>query len=139
MEEYRSLHRQSIEDPKTFWATMAAGFEWRGKPVAEGTFNYEMDPTKEVFAEWLRGSQTNIAYNALDRQIALGCGDQVALLVERNLPDEDGEEVLPNNRRSSYTYSELCEQVNRLGNALKGRGVIKGDRVAVFMGHGRRR
>jgi len=77
-----------------------------------------------------KGSTTNIAYNALDKQIELGRGDQIALLAERN----DVGEVAPH-QPASYTYSELRDEVNQLANALSAQGVKQGDRLAIFMAH----
>ena len=63
-------------------------------------------------------------------QVARGLGGQVALLAERNGAGEAG-----SHQPDAYTYAELTAEVNRLANALRARGVGKGDRVAIFMAH----
>ena len=77
-----------------------------------------------VFTSWFKGGKTNICYNALDRHVADGFGDQMALIHE---PNEEGESV------KSYTYAEVLDEVERMANALKERGVQKGDVVSIFM------
>ena len=79
---------------------------------------------------WFAGSQTNLAHNCLDRQIANGRGDQIAIYAERNEKDE-----VAGLQPESYTYSELTAEVNKLANTLKSQGVEKGDRVTIFMAH----
>lgn len=70
------------------------------------------------------GGQTNICYNALDRQVERGLGDQIAFYYEGNAPDD---------HHSALTYSEVLEKVCRLANVLKDKGVKKGDCVGIYM------
>ena len=130
MADYETMYAESITDPGAFWAKIANEFDWKGAPIDAATaLEYNFDRTKgDIFINWFAGSQTNLAHNCLDRQIALGRGDQIALYVERNEKDEVA-------GQSSYTYGELTAEVNRLANALKSQGVEKGDRVTIFMAH----
>lgn len=73
--------------------------------------------------EWFKGGTTNIAFNALDRQIAAGRGNQKALIWEGNEPGLD----------YTLTYQELLEKVCQLANYLRSVGVGKGDFVAIYM------
>mmetsp|Transcript_20100 Transcript_20100/g.45501 ORF Transcript_20100/g.45501 Transcript_20100/m.45501 type:complete len:728 (-) Transcript_20100:312-2495(-) len=132
IEQYNAMYKKSIEDPAAFWAEIASGFEWRGAPLdAAKGLQYNFDRTKgKVFIEWFKGSTTNLAFNCLDRQVAAGLGDQVALYAERNGVGESAAY-----QPDSYTYSELLSEVNKLAQALRAKGVKKGDRVAVFMAH----
>ena len=116
MAEYEELYRQSIDDPASFWANAAAELEWF-KPftsVVEG----EMGS-----ATWFNGGKLNLTHNCVDRHALGHRKDKVALLWE----GEPGEV-------RKITFGELHEQVQRFANVLKGLGVKRGDRVAIYMG-----
>ncbi len=120
-EEYEALYRQSVEDPDAFWAGMADNFYWEKKWDTVREYNYHM--TKgPVFINWFKNAKTNITYNCLDRHLTTR-GDQTALIWEGNTIGED----------CKITYRELHEKVCRFANALKSKGVVKGDRVAIYM------
>ncbi len=121
MDEYKALYEQSIQDPETFWAGMAEQFYWEKKWDRVRDYNYSLSKGP-VFIEWFKNGRTNIAYNCLDRHLPTR-GDQTALIWEGNNVGEDLE----------ITYSQLHEKVCRFANALKARGVGKGDRVAIYM------
>jgi acetyl-CoA synthetase len=74
------------------------------------------------FAKWFIGGKLNVSYNCLDRHVEAGRGDKVAFHWE-------GE---PGDTRT-ITYAQLLDDVQRFAGALKGLGVAKGDRVAVYM------
>src|SRR6202012_2126226 len=74
------------------------------------------------FAKWFVGGKLNVSYNCLDRHVAAGRGDRVAYHWE-------GE---PGDTRT-ITYADLLAEVERLANVLKGLGVERGDRVAIYM------
>jgi len=129
--DYRAMYQRSIDDPHGFWTDIAAGFEWRGKPLKDSSSSFNFDRNKgSVFIKWFEGSTTNLAWNCLDRQISMGRGNQVAMFSERNGIGETGAF-----QPESYTYSELRDEVNKLANVLLARGVQRGDRVAIFMAH----
>ncbi|PTA68426.1 acetate--CoA ligase [Deinococcus arcticus] len=113
--EYERRYRQSLDDPDTFWSEVAGELHW----FTPWTRVLDWQPPH---ARWFVGGQTNVAYNALDRQVARGLGDKLAILWE----GEDGEV-----RR--YTYAELLREVKRAANALKALGVQKGDRVTLYL------
>ena len=81
-----------------------------------------LDDTDAPFFKWFDGSRTNLSYNCLDRHIDAGLGDKIAIHWE-------GE---PGDSRD-ITYAQLHLEVCRLANALKARGVQKGDRIAVYL------
>ncbi|MEX2080409.1 MAG: acetate--CoA ligase [Dehalococcoidia bacterium] len=117
--QYEALWQRSIGDRDNFWRELAeANIDW-------------LAPFSEVCREdfttgrisWFAGGKLNVSANCLDRHLATR-GDKVALLLEG---DEPGTE-----RR--LTYREVYEEVCRLGNELRARGVAKGDRVAIYMG-----
>ncbi len=121
MDEYKEMYQRSIEKPDEFWADMAEQFYWE-KPwdtVRDYNFSISKGP---VHIEWFKGGKTNIAYNCLDRHLE-DRGDQTALIWEGNSVGEDKE----------ISYKELHEMVCQFANALKSKGVEKGDRVAIYM------
>jgi len=117
-ETYERMYRHSIEHPDEFWAKEAELFldwETRWNEVCDYDFN-----TGE--ASWFSGGKLNVTVNCIDRHLAER-GDKVALIWEGDHPLESTE----------ITYNELSEQVNKLANVLKSRGVKKGDRVCIYM------
>ena len=114
-EQYRVMYDQSIQDPETFWGDIAGNLHWHAP------WSRVLD-WQEPHAQWFVGAQTNIAYNALDRQVDVGLGDKRAIVWE----GEDGEV-------RTYTYAELLSQVKRAANALLSLGVVKGDRVTLYL------
>jgi acetyl-CoA synthetase len=116
LEEYESLYRRSIQDPEGFWAGIAAELHW----FTPWTSVLEW---KLPLAKWFVGGKINLCYNCVDRH-ALGAGkNKVAILWE----GEPGE-------TRQLTYGELYLEVQKFANVLKGLGIQKGDRVAVYMG-----
>lgn len=113
--DYERLYRQSLDDPDQFWGDVAAELHWF-KP-----WDTVLD-WQEPHAKWFVGAQTNVAYNALDRQVGRGLGDKKAFIWE----GEDGEV-------RTYTYAELLREVCKAANALEGLGVQAGDRVTLYM------
>jgi len=126
MSEYHAMHKESIEEPEKFWSKIAAQFHWQQPPCNEaGSFlKYNFNHTKgPVSIEWMQGGVTNMCFNAVDRHIENGLGDKVAFYWEGNDPNDV----------DSVTFFDLKRRVCQLANALKARGVRKGDRVAVYM------
>ncbi|GFU04862.1 acetyl-coenzyme A synthetase [Nephila pilipes] len=80
LDEFWRLHRKSLEDPNTFWSEAAAPFYWKVPlPKEQNIGNYNIDVRKgRVSIEWLKGASTNICYNALDRNVQNGHGEQIA-------------------------------------------------------------
>ncbi len=122
--EYDRMYRWSVDDPEAFWAEQAKALEWVAAPtkVMEGA---------GAEARWFTGGRLNLASNCVDRHATGERGDKVALLWEGE-PGENGTEGAPEVRR--LTYRELHGEVQRFANVLKGLGVHKGDRVALYMG-----
>jgi acetyl-CoA synthetase len=116
--DYQKLYDRSVKDPEGFWADMAkTTLAWR-RP-----FDRVMDCSfPEGLSSWFLGGQLNVSENCIDRHLAKRA-DQVAILWE----GDDSTQI----RR--ITYRELHRGVCQLANALKARGVRKGDRVAIYM------
>jgi acetyl-CoA synthetase len=115
---YQALYRRSIEDPSGFWAEQAQQFVTWSRPWARVLdWDYQIPRIR-----WFEGAKLNVAYNCLDRHLA-SRGDRTAILWEADEPGET----------RSVSYRELFDAVCRFGNALKARGVGKGDRVAIYL------
>ncbi|QQQ61789.1 acetate--CoA ligase [Paenarthrobacter ureafaciens] len=104
-------------DRPAFWANQARELLTWSKD-----FDQALDWSNPPFAKWFVGGEVNAAYNALDRHVENGLGDRVAIYFE-------GE---PGDTRT-YTYAELTEEVKKAANAFESLGVVKGDRVAVYL------
>jgi acetyl-CoA synthetase len=117
-ELYESMYRRSVEDPDGFWTEMAHSFlSW------DKTWDSVVDcDFRRGEANWFSGGKLNVSYNCIDRHLPQRA-EQTALLWEGDDPGDS----------KAISYSELKEQVCRLANALKARGVQKGDRVCIYM------
>ena len=116
MTSYADFYRQSIDQPDAFWTEQAALIDWF-KPFTR-VCNYDNPP----FAHWFEGGQTNLCHNAVDRHLA-SRGDQPALIY---VSSETGQE-------KTYTFKDLHAEVQRMAASLKAMGVVKGDRVLIYM------
>ena len=121
IQEYLRLYDHSINDPEGFWAEIAGELDWF-RPWEKVL---EWEPPD---AKWFVGATTNICHNCVDRQVAQGHGDSIAIIWEGEPVGPSGPEI----RR--LTYTDLKEEVCRLANVLKGLGVRKGDVVTLYMG-----
>lgn len=78
-DQYRTLYKQSIDNPEEFWGEIAKQFHWETPIDINRFFRYNFDITKgPIYTKWLDGATTNISYNLLDRNIRNGHGDKVA-------------------------------------------------------------
>ncbi|MCK7575391.1 MAG: acetate--CoA ligase [Chromatiales bacterium] len=119
-ERYAAMYQRSIDDPTGFWAEQAEQFvTWSKKWDAVMDYSYQAE---DLHIKWFQGGKLNVSYNCLDRHLETR-GDQVAIIWEGDNPEED----------RKITYRELHEEVCRLANVLKSRGVQKGDRVCIYL------
>ncbi|MCM2380386.1 acetate--CoA ligase [Pseudomonas marginalis] len=117
-EDYQRLYRQSIEQPDTFWAEQAKAFlDW----ITPWHTVHRSDINTGA-AQWFAGGQLNVSYNCIDRHLGQRA-DQPAFIWEGDDPAKS----------STITYRQLHQNVSRLANVLKSRGVKKGDRVCIYM------
>jgi propionyl-CoA synthetase len=114
---YARAHLRSIEDPEGFWGEAASGIDWITQPQKV------LDDSRPPFYRWFKGGQLNTCYNALDRHVIAGRGDQAALHYDSPVTGTS----------RTFTYAQLLDQVSRFGGALRALGVDKGDRVVIYM------
>jgi len=114
---YQDIYTRSLKDPEGFWADAAKEIDWY-KPAEK-----ILDDSNIPFYRWFEGGELNTCYNALDRHVENGRGDQPALIYDSPVT----------NSKKTFTYSELTETVASFAGALTKLGVVKGDRVIVYM------
>ncbi|QND73428.1 propionyl-CoA synthetase [Tardiphaga robiniae] len=114
---YHDVHAQSLSDPEGFWGEAAKAIDWIAP--AKKVF----DPSVGLYGRWFVGGVLNTCYNALDRHVAGGRADQVALIHDSPLTGEV----------RKFTYAEMLHEVQVLGAILQDLGVGKGDRVILYM------
>ena len=117
-ESYEELYKKSVESPEEFWAEQAGELIHWHEPwtsVKQGDFQNSSN-------EWFTGAKLNVSFNCIDRHLERH-GNQIAIIWEGDDPEDD----------AKITYKELHENGCKLANALKNRGVTKGDRVCIYM------
>jgi len=117
-EEYQSAYDQSVSDPEGFWAEVAQDFEWKKPWKKVLDWNFE-----EPNVKWFVGGKMNITENCLDRHVREK-PNHPAIIWEPNDPSDD---------TATLTYKMLFERVCQFANVLKKHGVVKGDRVCIYM------
>ncbi len=115
---YKTMYRQSVENPTQFWAYHATQFlTWNR--AWETVCDTDISKGQ---AAWFGGGQLNVAVNCIDRHLRKRA-QQTAIIWEGDEPSDS----------MHISYAELHEKVCRLGNVLRERGVKKGDRVCIYM------
>ena len=114
---YKKVYNSWKNDPEAFWMTAADAIDWVTKP------SKALFADRAPFYEWFSDSEVNTCYNAVDRHVLNGRGDQKAIIYDSPMTDT----------KYSITFSELLEKVAVLAGALKNKGISKGDRVIIYM------
>lgn len=114
---YDAIYQQSIREPENFWAEAARAIAW-DKPWSK-----ILDDSNPPLYRWFAGGSLNTCYNALDRHVEGGRGDQVALIYDSPVTGT----------KARFGYRELRDRVARLAGGLARLGVQKGDRVILYM------
>jgi len=117
MTGYAETYRHSLEQPEEFWAEAAEAIDW------ERRWDQVLDASRPPFYRWFAGARLNTCWNALDRHVAAGRGERVALIWDSPVTGEI----------RHFTYRELRGEVARLAGVLTSLGVRKGDRVLIYM------
>jgi acetyl-CoA synthetase len=118
LEQYQRWYKESLAQPEQFWSARATEFLTWAKPFTQVT----RSDFKKGEAQWFKGGKLNVSVNCIDRHLDKR-GDQVAIIWEGDDPAQD----------TKITYRQLHENVCRMANVLKQRGVQKGDRVCIYM------
>lgn len=113
---YKEVYSAWQADPEGFWMDAAKGIDWVQSPSKA---YFEQGPA----GEWFADAMVNTCYNAVDRHVLAGRGDQIAIMHESPIT----------HATKGITYKELQARVSSLAGALRMRGVEKGDRVIIYM------
>jgi len=114
---YLKMYQESVEDPEGFWDKQADRLDWFKK--WDRTLDWDFN---KAYIRWYEGGKLNVSHNCLDRHLEAR-GDQKALIWESDDPNVD----------RSFTYKQLHSEVSRFANVMKSLGVVKGDRVMIYM------
>ena len=114
---FDEVQARSLSEPEIFWAEAAENIDWI-KPCEK-----VLDDRDAPFYHWFQGGELNSCYNALDRHVAKGRGDQIALIYDSPVTDT----------KEKITYSQLLSRVAKFAGALDSLNVQKGDRVIIYM------
>jgi propionyl-CoA synthetase len=117
MKNYADIHRASLGNPDEFWGQAAEGIDW-DTPWTKVLDN----PAADTY-RWFSGGRLNTCFNALDRHVEHGRGEQVAIIYDSAVTDT----------KRRISYAELLADVSRFAGALAANGVSKGDRVIIYM------
>ncbi|HEY0837657.1 MAG TPA: propionyl-CoA synthetase [Azospirillum sp.] len=114
---FDAIHARSLSDPEGFWAEAAEDITWIKR------WDTVLDDSNAPFYRWFKGGVLNTCYNAVDRHVEAGRGDQAAIIYDSPVTSTV----------QTITYAELRDQVAQFAGALRTRGVEKGDRVILYM------
>jgi len=114
---YREVYDSWKADPESYWMNAAEAIDWDRKPT-KALF----DENAPLY-EWFADGMVNTCYNAVDRHVENGRGDQTAIIYDSPIT----------HTKREVTYFELRNRVATLAGALRAKGVEKGDRVIIYM------
>src|SRR5271165_7544302 len=117
MGSYAEAFQQSLADPEKFWGAAARRIDWYRQPTVV------LDASNPPFYHWFADGVLNTCFNALDRHVRDGRGEQAALIYDSPVTGTS----------RTYTYRELLTEVARFAGVLRGLGVGTGDRVVIYM------
>jgi len=113
---YSEFYRRSIDDPSAFWADEAKRIDWHTP------FTQVLDDSRPPFARWFVGGTTNLCHNAVDRWLPTHA-DKPALIFVSTETDEE----------RTLTFAELHREIQRMAAVMQTLGVVRGDRVLIYM------
>ncbi|PXY20566.1 propionyl-CoA synthetase [Prauserella flavalba] len=117
MGAYAEIYQRSLDDPEGFWLDAARAITWTREPTRA------LDSSNAPLYRWFPDGELNTAYNALDRHVEQGRGEQPALIWDSPVTGS----------QRTYTYADLRDEVAKFAGALDSLGVTKGDRVIIYM------
>ncbi|MET4569383.1 acetate--CoA ligase [Rhodanobacter soli] len=118
-DDYTRLYAESVNDPEGFWGRIGQRLDWIKPPTKIKDVSFD---AKDLHIRWYEDGELNVSANCLDRQLAER-GDKVAIIFEGDDPKAS----------RKITYRELHAEVCKFANTLKHLGVVKGDRVAIYL------
>ncbi|WP_158881116.1 acetate--CoA ligase [Rhodanobacter sp. L36] len=118
-DDYARGYAESISDPEKFWSRIGERVTWTRKPTQIKDVSFDV---KDLHIRWYHDGELNVSANCLDRHLAER-GDKTAIIFEGDDPNES----------RHISYRELHGEVCKFANTLKHLGVVKGDRVAIYM------
>ncbi|MFL6128404.1 MAG: AMP-binding protein [Mycobacteriales bacterium] len=117
MGRYAEEFRRSLDDPEGFWRDAAAAVDWVRPPERI------LDAGAAPLYRWFPDAELNTCHNAVDRHVAAGRGDQLAVVHDSPVTDSV----------TTLTYAQLRDEVARAAGALRSLGVERGDRVVIYL------
>ena len=114
---YKDVYAAWKADPEAFWMEAAEAIDWDRKP------SRALSDESAPLYEWFTDGLTNTCWNAVDRHVEAGRGDQIAVIHDSPIT----------NSKQMISYSELRDRVASLAGALRAKGIEKGDRVIIYM------
>jgi propionyl-CoA synthetase len=117
MGAYRDAYEHSLADPDGFWGAAAGAIDWTRPPTRI------LDDDRPPFYRWFPDGELSTCWNAVDRHVEAGRGEQAALIYDSPVTGTG----------RTYTYRELRDEVARCAGGLRRLGVGKGDRVVIYM------
>ena len=118
-DDYQSMYARSVQDPEGFWKEMSERVDWIEPPTRIKDVSFDPD---DLHIRWFEDGKLNVAANCLDRHLATR-GDKTAIIFEGDDPGES----------RTLTYRELHTEVCKFANTLKNLGIVKGDRVVIYL------
>lgn len=119
LEHYFKMYKKSVRQPKKFWDRIAdENFTWYQK--WDKVLDFDM---QEANFTWFKNAKLNITKNCIDRHLSTK-GNKTAIIFEPNNPEEEARHI---------SYQELYEEVSKMANVLRDKGINKGDRVCIYL------
>ncbi len=114
---YAEVYKSWQDDPEAYWMAQAEAIDWVTPP------RRALDDSKAPLYRWFTDATVNTCYNAVDRHVENGRGDQAAIIYDSPVTDT----------KRTITYAQLQTRVAALAGALRDKGITKGDRVIIYM------
>ena len=114
---YAKLYDSWKSDPEAFWMKAAEAINWDKAP------SFALNDTKAPLYEWYTDAMVNTCFNAVDRHVNAGRGEQAAIIYDSPIT----------NTKQHISFAELLEKTANLAGALRAQGIQKGDRVIIYM------
>ena len=115
--DYHSIYKSWQADPESFWMEAAEGIDWDQKPT------FALNESNDPLFEWYTDSYVNTCFNAVDRHVEKGQGDQTAIIYDSSITG----------KKQHISYTQLLEKTSLLAGSLLKKGITKGDRVIIYM------